>query len=82
MRRAVLAVAVTAGLGLASIARAQEGAKEGEPPPSTEERHPAVGVRALRVEEPPELDGRLDEPAWSLAEAASGLRAPTRSCRA
>jgi hypothetical protein len=31
-------------------------------------------VTALRVGEPVRVDGLLDDPAWSLAEAASGLR--------
>ena len=38
---------------------------------------PALGevhrVRALRVSEPPKIDGRLEEPVWQEAEAAKGF---------
>ena len=41
------------------------------PPPSNERE---LSFRALQVNEAPRIDGRLDEPAWALAEAASGFR--------
>ena len=58
----VLAFAVAAAGSAVESASAQE------------EGQPAVSVGATRVEEAPEIDGRLDEPGWALAEVASGLR--------
>ncbi len=34
----------------------------------------APRMTAVRVSEPPRLDGRLDDPAWALAEPATGFR--------
>ena len=56
------ALAGPPALGGARDVRAQEGA------------HPSVSVQATRVEEAPEIDGRLDEEVWGRAEIASGLR--------
>ena len=57
-----LALAVAAALPAAAPAAAQDGAQ------------PAVAVGATRVEDAPQIDGRLDEPVWGRAEVAGGLR--------
>ncbi|MGH7566619.1 MAG: DUF5916 domain-containing protein, partial [Gemmatimonadota bacterium] len=55
---------VTLAIALAcpSALRAQEGT------------HPPVSVGATRVDGAPEIDGRLDEDAWSRADVATGLK--------
>lgn len=35
---------------------------------------PRTSLRAYRVEEPPLIDGHLDEPVWKSAEAAANFR--------
>src|SRR5262249_1883813 len=42
----------------------------GQTPPTAE----APRVRAMRVAAPIKIDGRLDEPAWALAEPATDFR--------
>ncbi|HET9332878.1 MAG TPA: DUF5916 domain-containing protein [Gemmatimonadota bacterium] len=56
------ALAVAAALPLAASAAAQDGVQ------------PAVSVGATRVEDAPQIDGRLDEAVWGRAEVAGGLR--------
>ena len=54
-------------LGLGAVWGPEElRAQEGAPP--------TVAVSATRVERAPDVDGRLDEEEWSLAEVATGLR--------
>jgi len=52
-------------LALVAAAAAPLGAQQEGPPPA---------ISAMRVEEAPRIDGRLDEAAWSRAEVATGLR--------
>jgi hypothetical protein len=59
-------------------ARAQSTAGAGrtsqEPASTTQEDVGSRLIHVLRVSEPIKVDGRLDEPAWSRAEAARGFR--------
>jgi len=41
---------------------------------ATRQENGSHRIRILRVSEPIKIDGRLDEPAWSEAEAVTGLR--------
>ncbi len=60
---------VCAALALALPAGFRADAAESDGPSG-----PPPQVRALRVDVPPLIDGRLDEPAWSEAPSITGLR--------
>ena len=61
-RWSLLAKVVTVLVALASSLQAQD---------SEQSQHGRRPLRVLRVEQPPQLDGILDEPAWQQAEVAS-----------
>src|SRR5215207_1550028 len=75
LRPAALCVLLLPGFGFPAEARGQAQTQPQQPPAVPQiEAAGARRIRAVRVSEPIKLDGRLDEGAWSQAEAALGFR--------
>jgi hypothetical protein len=77
LRRARRACTVAATVGALAVCRSVDGAAQQAPPNDAArvaldpESMPRPTLRAVRIDRPIELDGRLDDAAWATAEVAS-----------